>query len=80
MVGVVSHLRRKVEGNAQPGDAMRKEVLISSVGFFSRAETRILAHRPQATSVHRRLDAARERKFAREAKGRRGFPTDKVVG
>ena len=80
MIGVVSHLRRKIEGDAQPGDAMRQQIAVSSVGFRGRAETRILPHRPQPAAIHRRLDAARERKFAREAEGRVGIPTDKVSG
>ena len=67
MVRVVSHLRRQIEGDAQAVDALREQIPITLVRFGRRGEAGVLAHRPQASAIHRRLDAAGERKLAREA-------------
>ena len=60
-VGVVAHLGRQVEGDRQPGLALVEEVAEPPVGLLGGREARVLAHRPEAAAVHRRLDAARER-------------------
>src|SRR4051812_50102378 len=67
MVRVVSHLRREIEGDAQTVDALAEQVLVSAVGLARRAKPGVLTHRPQAAAIHRRLNAASERKFAGEA-------------
>jgi len=46
MVGVVAHLRRQIEGDAQAADALREQVAIARVGFFRRGEAGVLPHRP----------------------------------
>ena len=80
MIGVVSHLRRQIECHAQPADAVGEQVAIAGVGFFRGAEARILTHRPQPAAVHRRLDAAREWKFAGKSEFGCRIPIDEVVG
>ena len=67
MVGVVAHLRGKVEGHRQAGLPLLEQVSITLVGLRGRAEARVLSHRPQPSAVPRRLNAARERKLPREA-------------
>ena len=79
MIRVVSHLRRQIERDAQAADAVGEQVAIAGVGLFRRAEPGVLTHRPQPAAVHRRLDAAREGKFAREPELGRRVPVDEVV-
>ena len=67
VIGVVAHLRRQIEGDAQSVHALREQIPVARVRFGGRAEPGVLAHRPQPAAVHRRLDAARERKFAGKA-------------
>ena len=69
-VRVVAHLRRQVEGHRQPGLALLEQVAEAAVGLLGGGEARVLAHRPEAAPVHRRLDAAGERVFAGPARGR----------
>ena len=78
VVGVVAHLRRQIEGDAQAADALVEQIPVARVGFRGGAEAGVLPHRPQPAAVHRRLDAARERKLAREAEAgwRRPSPRD----
>ncbi len=54
IVRVVAHLRRQVEG--------------SRVRLLGGAEAGVLAHRPEASAVHRRLDAAGVRRLAGKAR------------
>src|SRR5439155_10371469 len=63
-VAVVPHLRRQIERDAQSFVAVREEVLESLVRLLRRPEARVLPHRPEAASIHRRADAPRERRFA----------------
>ncbi len=67
VVGVVAHLRRQIEGDAQAVDALREQVAVARVRLGGRAKPGVLPHRPQPAAIHRRLDAAREREFAGEA-------------
>ena len=67
MVRVVAHLRRQVEGDAQAADALREQIAVARVRLGGRPEAGVLPHRPQPAAVHRRLDAAGERKLAGEA-------------
>ena len=60
-VGVVAHLGRQVEGDRQPGLALVEEVAEALVGLLGGREAGVLAHRPEAAAVHRRLDATGER-------------------
>ena len=66
-IRVVAHLGRQVEGDRQPGLALLEEVAEAPVRLLGGREARVLAHRPEATPVHRRLDAAGERVLARPA-------------
>ncbi len=47
---------------------MVQEVLVACVGVLGRAVTSELSHGPEATTVHRGVDAPREGVLSREAK------------
>ena len=66
-IGVVAHLGRQVERHRQPGLALLEEVPEAPVGLLGGREAGVLAHRPEAAPVHRRLDAPRERVLAGSA-------------
>ena len=51
----------------EPGLAVVEQVVEALVGLLGGAEAGELPHRPQAAAVHRRVDAAGERKLARVA-------------
>ena len=72
MVGVVAHLRRQIECDAQPADALREQIPISRVRLGGGAEPGVLPHRPQPPAIHRRLDAAGVRETRRESRDRDG--------
>ena len=80
MVRVVAHLRRQVERDAQAADALREQIAVARVRFRGGAEAGVLPHRPQPAAIHRRLDAARERKLAGEAELAGRVPAGEVVG
>src|SRR5258706_7760614 len=61
MVRVVAHQRRHVERGRQARLAVLQQVAEALVGLLCGAETRELAHRPEAAAIHRRINAARER-------------------
>ena len=63
-VRVVAHLRGQVEGHRETRLTLLEEVAEALVGVRGGAEAGVLAHRPEAAAVHRRLDAARERELA----------------
>src|SRR4029079_14954088 len=67
-VGVVTHLRRQVEGDGQPRLALLEEVPEPAVRLLGRREPGVLAHRPEPAPVHRRLDATREGRLAGDPK------------
>ncbi len=73
-VGVVAHLRRQVEGDAQPGGAVGEEVPVAPVGLGGGGEAGVLAHRPGPGGVHGGVDAAgvRERSGLAEPFGQVG--------
>ena len=66
-IGVDPHLRRQVEGDAEARLARLEQVAEAGIGLGRGAEARVLAHRPEAAAVHRRLDAAGERERPRRA-------------
>ena len=66
-VGVVAHLGRQVERDRQPGLALLEEVAEPLVRLLGGREAGVLAHRPEAAPVHRRLDAAGEGRLAGQA-------------
>ena len=66
-VGVVAHLGGQVEGDGQARRAVGDELPVAGVGLGGRAEAGVLAHRPGAAGVHRRIDAPREGVRARLA-------------
>ena len=80
VVGVVAHLRRQIEGDAQAADALREQIAVARVRLRGRAEPGVLPHRPQPAAVHRRLDAAGERKLARQAELRVRIPAGQIAG
>ena len=80
MIGVVSHLRRQIECDAQAGDAIREQVPISLVRFLGGRKAGVLPHRPEPPAVHGRLDPARKRVPAGLSEGGRGIPSDKICG
>src|SRR6185437_4435734 len=67
MIGVVAHLRRQVERHREPGLAGLEQMAKALVGFFSRAEARVLTHRPKLPAVHRGIDPAGIRRLAGSA-------------
>jgi hypothetical protein len=54
----------EVEGDAQAAHALIEQVPVPAIGLGRRPEPRVLPHRPEASAVHGRLDAAREREHA----------------
>ena len=46
-----------------------KQIAVAAVAFLGRAEAGVLAHGPEAAAVHVGIDAARERKLARQFAG-----------
>ena len=79
VIGVVAHQRRHVERRRQPRLAVLQQVVEALVGLLGRPEARELAHRPQPASIHRRVDAPRERVLARAA-DRRGVRWEVGLG
>ena len=63
-IGVVAHLGRQVEGDRQAGLALLEQVPEAPVRLLGGREAGVLAHRPEAAAVHRRLDAPGERVLA----------------
>ena len=86
IVGVVAHQRRKIESHREPGLALREQIAEACVGVFGGAKTGKLPHGPQPVAVHRRVDAARVGKFARQRRdrvrrpSRRGPPACRAAG
>ena len=80
VVGVVANLRRKVEGHREAGLALVEQVAVATVRLLGVTETGVLSHRPEPAAIHRRLDAAGERKFARVSELRRVAPIGKFIG
>ena len=67
VVRVVAHLRRQVERDRQAGLAVVQQVAESRVRLRGGSHAGVLPHRPDAPAVHRRVDAAGERRAARFA-------------
>ena len=67
VVGVVAHLRRQVERDAEAGHALRQQVAVAAVRLRRGPEPGVLPHRPQAAAVHGGLDPAGEGVLAGEA-------------
>ena len=80
VIAVVADLRRQVERDAQAADALRQQVAIALVGFGRGPEAGVLPHRPQPAAIHRRLDAAREGKFAGKGKVALGIERGQIFG
>ncbi len=75
-VGVVAHQRGHVKRGREAGLAVLEQIVEALVGLLAGAESRELAHRPQAAAVHRLVHPARERVLRRagrsgRARGRR---------
>src|SRR5436190_21043703 len=66
MIRVVSHLGGQIERDREARLPGLEEVLKPVVRFLGRSKTRVLAHRPQLAAVHRGIDTAGERPFARK--------------
>ena len=79
VVGVVTHLRRQIEGDAQAVDPLRQQVSIALVGLGCRRKPGVLPHGPQPAAIHRRLDAAGEGECAGLAQGGVRRPVRQVV-
>ena len=67
MIGVVAHQGRKVERHRQAGLPVLEEEFVPLVSVFGAPEARELAHGPEPSAVHGRVDTARERVLARFA-------------
>src|SRR5208282_1409839 len=70
MVRVHADLRWQIERYGKAGLAFAEEIAIALVGFDGGAEAGVLAHGPEAASVHGGVDAAGVRKFAGVADAR----------
>ena len=70
VIGVEAHLRRQVERDREARLPLLEQVPEPRVRLLGRRHTRVLPHRPQAAAVHRRVDAARERRRPRARPGR----------
>ena len=57
IVAVVADLGRQVKGDAQAGLALAEQVLEALVSLGRGPVDHVLAHRPKAAAVHRRLHA-----------------------
>ena len=66
VVGVVTDLRRQIEGHRQAALAFFQQEAIARVGLLGGGIPGVLAHRPQATAIHGRLYPACVREFARK--------------
>ena len=58
MVGVVTHLSRKVKGHAETRLALLQQVAVAAVGLSGGAKSSVLAHSPESSTVARRMDSA----------------------
>ena len=67
VVGVVAVQRRHVVGDRQAGLAGREQPVEAGVRVLGRPEPGEHPHRPQAASIAGRVDAAGERRIARQA-------------
>ncbi len=67
VIRVVAHQRRHVERRRQARLAVLEQIAEALVRLSRRPEARELAHRPEPTAVHRRIDATRERERTRIA-------------
>src|SRR6266851_2455436 len=60
MVRVAAHLGRQIERNRESGLTLLEQITVTTIRFLGAAEARVLAHRPQPSTIHRRLHATRE--------------------
>ena len=67
MIGVVSHLSRKIKGHGQSRLSLGEQIAVALVRFLRAGKARILAHGPQAAPVHRGLYTAGVRRLSWEA-------------
>ena len=58
VIGVETDLRGQIEGDREPGGAVRQQVLVALVRFLGVAEAGVLAHGPEPAAVHGGLHAA----------------------
>ena len=80
VVGVVAVQRRHVVGDRQPGLAGGKQLVEPPVGVLGGAEPREHAHRPEPTAIAGRMDAAGERRLARQPDPRLGVVAAATTG
>jgi hypothetical protein len=80
VIGIATHQRWQIEGNAQPRAAGIEQRLVSRVGLLRRAKPRKLPHRPQLAAIARRMDAACVRKGAWMVEVAGGVEAGEVVG
>src|SRR6266566_2720108 len=64
MISVIAHLGREIESDGETRRALREQEMVAFIRLFRRAEAGILAHCPQARTIHARVNASCERKFA----------------
>ena len=78
MVGIKANLGGKVESDGEARLPLRKQITVARIRFARRAETRILAHGPEAAAVKRRVNATRVGVFTRVARLILVVPAGKV--
>ena len=80
VVRVVPDLRGEIEGDAQPAHALVQQIPVAPVGFGGRAESGILPHRPETSSIHRLVDASGERVVTGGPELVGGVPALEILG
>ena len=72
IVRVPPHLGWQIERDAEAGLSLTQKVAVAGVRLLRRPEAGVLPHRPEAATMHVRLDAAGEGRFAGDAEMARG--------
>jgi hypothetical protein len=67
VVGVVPHLRRQIERDAEAADPLRQQIAVPRVRFLGAREAGVLPHRPQPAAIHVRVNPARKWELSGEA-------------
>ena len=58
MIGIETHLGRKVEGDGKAGSALAQEIPVALVALFRAAESGVLPHGPEPGTIHVPINSA----------------------
>src|SRR5690348_9351601 len=67
MICIIAHLCWKVKGHGEASSALRKQKMIALIRLFCTSKASILAHRPEAGTIHAGMDTTCKWEFARIA-------------